>query len=104
MFRWRPAVPRAPSSLPTLVASTWSKPRQGPSPACPATRRQPAGRPLIRGSVLAVAGQAREHGGTYIGGAQLLKEAALTETTAAPGVTGFHHFSPTVSDVEASAR
>jgi len=28
----------------------------------------------------------------------------LTETTAAPAVTGFHHFSPTVSDVEASAR
>ena len=28
----------------------------------------------------------------------------MTETTAAPGVTGFHHFSPTVSDVEASAQ
>ena len=28
----------------------------------------------------------------------------MTETTAAPAVTGFHHFSPTVSDVEASAQ
>jgi catechol 2,3-dioxygenase-like lactoylglutathione lyase family enzyme len=27
----------------------------------------------------------------------------LTESSAAPGVTGFAHFSPTVSDVEASA-
>jgi len=27
----------------------------------------------------------------------------LTEIDAAPAVTGFHHFSPTVSDVEASA-
>ena len=34
----------------------------------------------------------------------LMKEPALTETTAAPAVTGFHHFSPTVSDVEASAQ
>ena len=59
---------------------------------------------LIRGSVLAVAGQAREHGGHIHQGAQLLKEPALTETTAAPAVTGFHHFSPTVSDVEASAQ
>jgi catechol 2,3-dioxygenase-like lactoylglutathione lyase family enzyme len=28
----------------------------------------------------------------------------LTETDTAPAVTGFHHFSPTVSDVEASAQ
>jgi glyoxylase I family protein len=28
----------------------------------------------------------------------------VTETNAAPAVTGFHHFSPTVSDVEASAQ
>jgi len=35
---------------------------------------------------------------------QLIKERAMTETTAAPAVTGFHHFSPTVSDVEASAQ
>ena len=28
----------------------------------------------------------------------------MTETTAVPAVTGFHHFAPTVSDVEASAR
>jgi hypothetical protein len=35
----------------------------------------------------------------------LLKgEAALTEMIAAPAVTGVHHFSPAVSDVEASAR
>ena len=34
----------------------------------------------------------------------LMKETALTETTAVPAVTGFHHFSPTVSDVEASAQ
>jgi glyoxylase I family protein len=34
---------------------------------------------------------------------RLMKEPALTETTA-PAVTGFHHFSPTVSDVEASAQ
>jgi glyoxylase I family protein len=37
-------------------------------------------------------------------GTQLKKEPALTETTAGPPVTGFHHFSPTVSDVEASAQ
>jgi glyoxylase I family protein len=37
-------------------------------------------------------------------GVQLRKEPAVTETTAAPAVTGFHHFSPTVSDVEASAQ
>ena len=41
---------------------------------------------------------------SYIADAQLPKEPALTETTAAPAVTGFHHFSPTVSDVEASAQ
>jgi catechol 2,3-dioxygenase-like lactoylglutathione lyase family enzyme len=28
----------------------------------------------------------------------------MTETTVAPAVTGFHHFSPTVSNVEASAQ
>jgi glyoxylase I family protein len=32
-----------------------------------------------------------------------MKEPSLTETTAGPGITEFHHFSPTVSDVEASA-
>ncbi len=37
-------------------------------------------------------------------GAQLDKERALTETSTAPAVTGIHHFSPTVTDVEASAR
>jgi catechol 2,3-dioxygenase-like lactoylglutathione lyase family enzyme len=37
-------------------------------------------------------------------GVQLRKEFALTETAAAPAVTGFHHFSPTVSDVEGSAQ
>ena len=36
--------------------------------------------------------------------AALTKESALTEIAAAPAVTGFHHFSPTVSDVEASAQ
>jgi len=36
--------------------------------------------------------------------ALLVKEPALTETTTVPAVTGFHHFSPTVSDVEASAQ
>jgi glyoxylase I family protein len=36
--------------------------------------------------------------------AMLTKEPALTEIGPAPAVTGFHHFSPTVSDVEASAR
>jgi catechol 2,3-dioxygenase-like lactoylglutathione lyase family enzyme len=35
---------------------------------------------------------------------QLIREPAMTETTAAPAVTGFHHFSPTVSDVEAGER
>jgi glyoxylase I family protein len=34
----------------------------------------------------------------------LKRETALTETTAAPAVTGVHHFSPTVSDVDASAQ
>ena len=28
----------------------------------------------------------------------------MTETTAVPAVTGFHHFSATVSDAEASAH
>ena len=28
----------------------------------------------------------------------------MTEITAAPAITGFHHFSPTVSDVETSAQ
>lgn len=28
----------------------------------------------------------------------------MSETTGAPAVTGFHHFSPTVSDLEASAQ
>jgi glyoxylase I family protein len=35
---------------------------------------------------------------------QPTKESALTEIAAAPAVTGFNHFSPTVSDVEASAQ
>jgi catechol-2,3-dioxygenase len=35
---------------------------------------------------------------------QQTKEPALTEATAVPAVTGFHHFSATVSDVEASAQ
>src|SRR5262249_19769400 len=29
---------------------------------------------------------------------------AVTETVTAPAIVGFHHFSPTVSDVEASAQ
>jgi glyoxylase I family protein len=33
-----------------------------------------------------------------------MRETALTEPGTAPAVTGFHHFSPTVSDVEASAQ
>jgi glyoxylase I family protein len=33
-----------------------------------------------------------------------VKEPALPETTAAPAVTGVHHFSATVSDIEASAQ
>ena len=32
------------------------------------------------------------------------EETALTEPAATPAVTGYHHFSPTVSDVEASAQ
>jgi len=31
-------------------------------------------------------------------------EAALAESGVAPAVTGYHHFAPTVSDVEASAQ
>ena len=30
------------------------------------------------------------------------REPAVTETTTAPAVTGFHHFSSTVPDVEAT--
>ena len=41
---------------------------------------------------------------SQIPGVQQTKEPALTETTAVPAVTGFHHFSATVSDVEASAQ
>jgi hypothetical protein len=44
--------------------------------------------------------QAREHVVNY----RPMKEPALTETSAVPAVTGFHHFSPTVSDVAASAQ
>ena len=54
--------------------------------------------------MLGRAGQAQEYGLSYTRGLPLMKEPALTETTAAPAVTGFHHFSPTVSDVEASAQ
>jgi glyoxylase I family protein len=36
--------------------------------------------------------------------ATLTKEFAVSEIDTAPAVTGFHHFSPTVSDVEASAQ
>src|SRR5215470_14670030 len=50
------------------------------------------------------AGQAREYGRQLHHVLRLMKEPALIETTAAPAVTGFHHFSPTVSDVEASAQ
>jgi glyoxylase I family protein len=35
--------------------------------------------------------------------AALTKGSAVSETSTAPAMTGFHHFSPTVSDVEASA-
>jgi glyoxylase I family protein len=35
---------------------------------------------------------------------QATREVTLTESTAAPTVTGVHHFAPTVSDVEASAQ
>jgi len=41
---------------------------------------------------------------SYVPGVQQTKEPASTETTAVPAVTGFHHFSATVSDTEASAR
>jgi glyoxylase I family protein len=34
----------------------------------------------------------------------LMRENALAEPGTAPAVAGFHHFSPTVSDVEASAQ
>ena len=34
----------------------------------------------------------------------LTREAALAESGMAPNVTGYHHFAPTVSDVEASAQ
>jgi catechol 2,3-dioxygenase-like lactoylglutathione lyase family enzyme len=33
-----------------------------------------------------------------------MREVAVTESTAGPAVAGIHHFSPTVSDVEASAQ
>jgi hypothetical protein len=36
--------------------------------------------------------------------ATLAKESAVSEIDTAPAVTGFHHFSPIVSDVEASAQ
>jgi hypothetical protein len=36
--------------------------------------------------------------------ATLTKEFAVSEIDTAPAVTGSHHFSPTVSDVEASAQ
>src|SRR5262245_1597861 len=34
----------------------------------------------------------------------LTREAAVAEPSVAPAVTGYHHFAPTVSDVEASAH
>jgi glyoxylase I family protein len=36
--------------------------------------------------------------------AVLTKESSMADSDTAPAVTGFHHFSPTVSDVEASAQ
>ncbi|MGH3149538.1 MAG: VOC family protein [Streptosporangiaceae bacterium] len=41
---------------------------------------------------------------SHIPDVQQTKEPVLTETAAAPAVTGFHHFSATVSDAEASAQ
>jgi glyoxylase I family protein len=53
------------------------------------------------------AGGRRRHDGGAPGRAgplaALTKESAVTETSTAPALAGFHHFSPTVSDVEASA-
>jgi glyoxylase I family protein len=47
----------------------------------------------------------RDHGVTNaFAGVRLTEAFALTETDAPPAVTGFHHFSATVSDVEASAQ
>jgi catechol 2,3-dioxygenase-like lactoylglutathione lyase family enzyme len=34
----------------------------------------------------------------------LMREAAVAESGVAPAVAGYHHFAPTVSDTEASAR
>jgi glyoxylase I family protein len=54
---------------------------------------------------MALSPRLRDHRGTNaLAGVRLTKESALTETDAAPAVTGFHHFSATVSDVEASAQ
>jgi hypothetical protein len=54
---------------------------------------------------MALSRQLRDHGVTNaFAGVWLTKESALTETATAPAVTGFHHFSATVSDVEASAQ
>jgi glyoxylase I family protein len=40
---------------------------------------------------------------SHASGRAATKESALTDIDTAPAVTGFHHFAPTVSDVEASA-
>lgn len=57
---------------------------------------------------LATAGQRLHHGHQRATIRVLLtaltKELALTDSNMAPAITGFHHFSPTVSDVEASAQ
>ena len=60
--------------------------------------------PVPELGALATADQGRGMIVTCTLGVQLRKELAVTETTAAPAVTGVHHFSPTVSDVEASAQ
>jgi glyoxylase I family protein len=56
--------------------------------------------------MLAKAGLGRHHDDypPRVRPAMLTKGTALTEIGTAPAVTGFHHFSPTVSDVESSAR
>ena len=54
--------------------------------------------------MLAIADRTREYDRQVHRGTQLLKEPALTETSAGPSVTGFHHFSPTVSDVEGTGE
>src|SRR5690242_21013400 len=59
----------------------------------------PAGGAVLRSARLPAGTKGTQHGNRATD-----EGTAMAEPGTAPAVTGFHHFSPTVSDVEASAQ